>query len=944
MAEQLPPDVDPTPVSDPELLRKLSMSQADINKAEGGNATSGADTVDERTAAFLTTRVAGGIKKIDEILASEPGAEKPTIAAIVAGNFGATARNYANTEARQRIEAAQLDILDAALTLGTGAAYTREQLEGYRQSYFPQLGDQPGTIADKQQRLKVVLESAKLKAGRAAPGIDEIINRMFPAGAPGQTPGTQTPPPGETPKLPGDIGAEVPAPPPGFSDEQAAKYDAWMREHPQATAAELRDFGNRELGFDITNAAQIVEERDKGTGVAPGASYIAGLTDAEKADVQKTIDEQGYTGALGAGAVRGIPFAEKALNAAGAVSDSLRGMGSFSERYGRRALMSEAAQQGFAEQYPGTHFAGEVAPALMFPSAIEGVGFRAMSQALRGGATRSEAIAAARAAVARQMGYEGAAYGAAQGASNAESPGQILPSAITGGVIGGVGGAALGAVPAAGAAVGEQFPALSRFVADTAGKLTPGARYAARDDVDRKAAEAARDLGIEIPKFVVGGRKAAGKAENLRKAGDERISAATAKLIDDTDAARRAIAERAGTPGTKTQMGEAAVAGGKAASAKEKGRIKALYTQAEKGAEGVEIPATKTEFALREIAASENEAVGGSKIGDVFTKLADDIADNKGGMLSVKGARKTRTNLRNQLVNDAGMTRSDATRLTNHVMDAISEDIDAGLKAAGKENVAGLFKQADRDWRELQALEDRYLEPYIGKEADKAGDEVAKALISDVQGRGIRLAKFLNSIPDEQAGQIRATLIDRLGRARSGEQGAAGDTFSLDTFLTNWNDIKESRNLVFDKDTVKSLNKLAEIAEAAKRAGKAREPSGRTVIEAVGQAAPIVGAGAGYGASDQSWKGGVIGGIAAPVALALSRGRAARLLTSPRFAEKLANTPKNPKAAADYWNRVGAALARTNPEISGEILGFRDAVLEAAGLAEAPEPELQKAQ
>lgn len=78
-------------------------------------------------------------------------------------------KNLANPEARQRAEAAELDLLDAALTLGTGAAYTREQLEGYRKSYFPQLGNKPATIADKAKRLKNLLDAAMIKSGRAAP-------------------------------------------------------------------------------------------------------------------------------------------------------------------------------------------------------------------------------------------------------------------------------------------------------------------------------------------------------------------------------------------------------------------------------------------------------------------------------------------------------------------------------------------------------------------------------------------------------------------------------------------------------------------------------------------------------------------------------------------------------------------------------------------------------
>ena len=88
-------------------------------------------------------------------------------------------KNLANPEKRQQVENAQLEILDAALTLGTGAAYTREQLENYRKSYFPQLGEKPASIKDKQQRLKSLLDSAMIKSGRAAPTAPSGFTPMF---------------------------------------------------------------------------------------------------------------------------------------------------------------------------------------------------------------------------------------------------------------------------------------------------------------------------------------------------------------------------------------------------------------------------------------------------------------------------------------------------------------------------------------------------------------------------------------------------------------------------------------------------------------------------------------------------------------------------------------------------------------------------------------------
>lgn len=144
----------------------------------------GADTTEgEKTAGFLATRVAGGLKELQRITAQKPDAAKPTFGVeAVRSVFGDTAANYLSDADRQQVVAAQTDILDAALTLGTGAAYTAEQLKGYRQSYFPQLGDDDATVKAKQQRLVQLLESAKVKAGRSAPMIDEALSAVGASG------------------------------------------------------------------------------------------------------------------------------------------------------------------------------------------------------------------------------------------------------------------------------------------------------------------------------------------------------------------------------------------------------------------------------------------------------------------------------------------------------------------------------------------------------------------------------------------------------------------------------------------------------------------------------------------------------------------------------------------------------------------------------------------
>lgn len=130
----------------------------------------------ERKAATLGIRLEGALNVLDELEKVKPGAGSPGVLEKVLQAIGAdTAANFARGSKRQQAQAAQLDALDAALTLATGAAYTAEQLKGQWISYFPQLGDSEETKASKRRRFGTLVEAARVSAGRAQPSIDQAL-------------------------------------------------------------------------------------------------------------------------------------------------------------------------------------------------------------------------------------------------------------------------------------------------------------------------------------------------------------------------------------------------------------------------------------------------------------------------------------------------------------------------------------------------------------------------------------------------------------------------------------------------------------------------------------------------------------------------------------------------------------------------------------------------
>jgi hypothetical protein len=123
----------------------------------------------ERKAATLANRLNFSVDQINQAIGLDPTAAMPNTSVEIARFLSRTELlpNKLTSPQRQIVESAQLDILDAALTLGTGAAYTQEQLESYRKAYFPQIGDKPENVAAKRARLQNILKSAEISSGRA---------------------------------------------------------------------------------------------------------------------------------------------------------------------------------------------------------------------------------------------------------------------------------------------------------------------------------------------------------------------------------------------------------------------------------------------------------------------------------------------------------------------------------------------------------------------------------------------------------------------------------------------------------------------------------------------------------------------------------------------------------------------------------------------------------
>lgn len=685
-------------------------------------ATGGVDTTEaEKTAAFLATRVASGLKTL-KIVGSAGDA---SLANRAAESLPFGIGNYFVGEDRQRTATAQLDVLDAALTLGTGAAYTKEQLEGYRQSYFPQPGDGPDVIADKRSRLNVLLEAAKVKAGAAAPQIDAALNA---AGVDNQQEGAN----------PVDVALTGKPKKEADGSISVLQSDGTTSVYPNEHAYQMSQDGTPQITVTDESAAPSPTAQARDSTLGTIDSIVRGAAD---------------TLTLG--------FADE-IAAAG---DTVFGSGTMRDNLRRQRGIDAIDEQ----VNPYARLSGQVIGGLALPA---------------GSASGAAGLARI-----------GALYGAGYGAGSVEgSIGDRLIGAGKGAVVGGVTGGTLGA--------------LGSRLAPDGGAIPPGSGSTAQDLM-----AAARRQQIDPIPADVGGplTRRVTSAISQSPYGGGTIIRAGQRMVGQSEEARNRIAASVGNAVDPVVAGEAATAGAQSyikTSGATGGR---LYDRAAELAGDARIdPASARQVLDQNISELAQSPLGApATLTNLRSKLDGDF--------TVSGLRNLRTQLRDEFAAN-GLRGSDAERRGMQAVDALTNDISAGLAAAGKPEAAAAYKAADDAWRERIDTIDNALKPIIG-DGSISGEKVMRNIMTATRSDSARLRRFVDTLPRDDQNTLRATVISQLGKANAGAQDATGQAFSLNTFLTHYSAMTDqAKNVLFKGDTRSALDDLAKVASGAREA------------------------------------------------------------------------------------------------------------------------------
>lgn len=321
---------------------------------------------------------------------------------------------------------------------------------------------------------------------------------------------------------------------------------------------------------------------------------------------------------------------------------------------------------------------------------------------------------------------------------------------------------------------------------------------------------------------------------------------------------------------------------------------------------GTVTPLANTWAKLRELttpnpgAVNTTAAMVNPKVAELFQNVGRDLAAAGGKGLPYEAVKEIRSTIGRQL-SDFSLAVDRPTAEYKALYAALSRDMEAAAKAQGPAAEAAA-KRANDYFRASQAR----LE-LLERVVDKAGgpEKVYQAALSGTQDGATTLRAVMRSLPQDGQRALTAAVVKRMGLATRGNQGVDGDTFSAQTFLTNWNSLsREARGALFGPIGAKAgafgpggkfvadMDKIARVAERIRNGSKVyANPSGTANR----------GLAYGYAASLAGAAGAVPTAGAGPLVWLLTAGAgsnvAARLMVNPRFVNWLARSTDLPASA-----------------------------------------------
>jgi hypothetical protein len=402
----------------------------------------------------------------------------------------------------------------------------------------------------------------------------------------------------------------------------------------------------------------------------------------------------------------------------------------------------------------------------------------------------------------------------------------------------------------------------------TAGKAIPKAREFGEITPRMEAARAAEELGVLPTAGMQGpvGSMLSGGLEASPISGPT-IQRSTERVISEMKEAADDIASKAGVKTTTEAAGEALQVGsGKFVNTFED-KAELLFNRVDNliGKDSM-VVAPNTAEALKEIseyAASHPEIAKAQNLGK-FVRLYDQFRGGGSGLTNVDTAipygvlKDLRSTFGKSIGKISGPLADMDQGRVKMLYGKLSDDMRLAAESSGPDALRA-FQQANGFYSRGREIIDGTIARFTNANTpQQAYNNLQNMLIQgNVRQSTAAILNIKKALPKDDFNTFRSTLISNLGKATAGAQDAAGEVFSPNTFLTNYNRMnKSSRKVVFGELDAE-LAKLAKVAEQAKdasanvnrsRTGVAVSTAGLVTLAATGGLkAAVIAAALNYG-------------------------------------------------------------------------------------------------
>lgn len=428
------------------------------------------------------------------------------------------------------------------------------------------------------------------------------------------------------------------------------------------------------------------------------------------------------------------------------------------------------------------------------------------------------------------------------------------------------------------------------------------------------------DLGVRPSAGAISGNNAIQATEQAFSqlpASARTIQEAATQTIDDTANAAAGLASEYGSVLTPQGAGEQIKTAAQGAVNRFKSRSRTLYDAVDDYfPKGEVVPIDNTGGYLEAAKQSFSDA---PELGKRFTKGLQDIGsriakDAPDGVLDFQTLKRLRTEIGNSLGDKLNAVDDVNRAQLKQLYESLTLDLEAAAMKRGG-NAQKAYSLANRYYRQQMSHNIPTLEKVLQTKTDEAAYNLA---VSGAKDGGSRLSVLRRNFKPEEWDTVAGTVLGRMGRATPGQQDVAGQAFSVNSFLTNWNRLApESKQALFYGSRYNNLP--GELDKLLRVVGSQKDVAAMANTSRTGQA---IGTMATYMMPLTGFASGGISGAASGAAVSLSPYAGAKLVTNPAFVKWLTDGGKLAKVIPGSMKSQLMKLpviAKLNPEIEKEI-------------------------